>query len=100
MPTIYRQTDDNSQKHFTAVLNGLANAGGSTGAAVTTAVSFVHAQYGTPLLPPAGYSVSVTPSQPCFVSVTAKTSSGFNVVLTPLAANAISAGSFDCTVHA
>jgi hypothetical protein len=46
---------------------------------------------------PRAYTVSVTPSQPCVVSVTDKTSSGFNVVLTPLSGT-IAKGSIDVMV--
>ncbi len=73
-----------------------ANAAGSgAGASVTTAVAF--APYS---LPPA-YSVQITPSQPALVSVTNKTSSGFNVVLTPLSSSTtLAAGTFDVLVVA
>jgi hypothetical protein len=86
-----------------AAAYNVANASGGTGAAVTTAVSFTD-QFGNPTLPgDAGqgrYTVTVTPSQACFVSVTGKTSSGFNVVLTPtLSSTSIAAGTFDILVH-
>jgi hypothetical protein len=74
----------------------VANASGVAGAAVTTAVA-------VPGGLPTPYSVIVTPSQACFVSVTSKTSNGFNVTLTPLyngANTAIAAGSFDVVVLA
>jgi hypothetical protein len=76
-----------------ANLPGRANvAGGSAGAAVTTAVAANL---------PANYSVQVTPSQACFVSVTSKTSAGFNVVLTPtLSSITLAAGAFDVVVFA
>jgi hypothetical protein len=85
-------------------LTGIANAGGSAGASVTTAVPLVD-RYGTGLLPlGALYNVIVSPSQACYASVTTKTSSGFNVVLTPSAPGgvnaAIAAGTFDVTVVA
>ena len=81
-----------SDKAVAAVLVGVANAaGGGAGAAVTTAVSF-----GSQL--PPNYTVHVTPSQPAMVSVTGKTSTGFNVVLTPLATVTLSAGTFDVIV--
>ena len=74
---------------------GVANvAGGSNGAAVTTAVSFPAGS-----LPP-NYLVHVTPSQAAMVSVTNKTSSGFNVVLTPLSTVTLAAGTFDVLVIA
>jgi hypothetical protein len=44
--------------------------------------------------------VHVTPSQPCFVTITNKTPSGFNVVLTPLSTVTLVAGTFDVTVIA
>jgi hypothetical protein len=51
------------------------------------------------VLPANGYAVNVTPSQPCFVSVTNKTASGFTVVLTPLSGQSIAAGTFSVSVH-
>jgi|SRR5580693_3399663 hypothetical protein len=80
-----------------AALSNIANAAGSGSAAVTVAVSCVD-QYNVGQLP-AAYTVTVTPSQACFVSVTSKTASGFNVVLTPLSGNNIAAGSIDVLVH-
>jgi hypothetical protein len=44
--------------------------------------------------PLAGYHVSVTPSQPCAVSVTNKDRYGFDVALTSLDAQPLAAGSF------
>lgn len=78
---------------------GIANvAGGSAGAAVTTAVS----------LPasanlPANYGVLVNPAQDAtwYVPQNSKTSTGFNVVMTPrLAANTLAAGTFDVVIVA
>jgi hypothetical protein len=76
------------------------NASGATNTPVSTAVSFTDA-FGNGTLPQGGnYCVVVTPSQACFVSVSAKTVSGFNVTLTPTSSStAIAAGSFDCLVH-
>jgi hypothetical protein len=74
------------------------NAVGSGSSPVTVSLSFVD-QYGVGQLPQNGaYSVHVTPSQACFVSVTGKTASGFSVVLTPLSTGTI-AGTFDVLVH-
>ncbi len=72
------------------VLTGLSNAaGGSAGAAVTTAVSGIKNL-------PANYAVFVSPNQDATAYVSSKTSTGFNVVLTPrLAANTLAAGTFD-----
>jgi hypothetical protein len=67
-------------------------AGGSAGTPVSTSVSFPAGS-----LPP-NYMVHVTPSQAAMVSVTNKTSSGFNVVLTPLATVTLAAGTFDAMV--
>jgi hypothetical protein len=67
--------------------------GGGAGQSVTTAVAFVGL--------PASYSVIVTPGQDAVAYVTTKTSTGFNVVLTPrLAANTLAAGTFDVLVVA
>jgi class 3 adenylate cyclase len=71
---------------------------------VTVPVSFVD-RWGTGLLPAGNlYCVHVTASQAAFASVNSKTSSGFNVVLTPAApggVNAtIAAGTLDVTVVA
>jgi cytoskeletal protein RodZ len=75
-------------------LNAVANlAGGSAGVAVTTAVAFA------PGALPASYAVHVTPSQACFISVTTKTNTGFNVVLTPTTGSVtLAAGTFDVVV--
>ena len=73
---------------------GVANAvGASAGVAVVTAVVFAD-------LPPA-YSVLVNPGQDATWFVSGKTSTGFNVTLTPrLATNTLAAGTFDVTVVA
>ncbi|GEM_PF-5735931 len=73
---------------------GVANAaGGGAGAAVVTAVS-------VPGLP-ASYSVLVNPGQDATAFVSGKTSTGFNVTLTPrLAANTLAAGTFDVVIVA
>jgi hypothetical protein len=76
-------------------------AGGDAGADVTTslATSFTD-QWNQGFLPP-DYCVLVTPNQDAAVSVTSKTSTGFNVVLTPKTASAtIAAGTFDVVVLA
>ncbi len=66
---------------------------------MTVAMTFQD-QYGDGTLP-AHYSVVVTPSQACFASVTSKTASGFNVVLTPKdGSTTLSSGTFDVVVHA
>jgi hypothetical protein len=90
----------NGYSPVVAAAYNVSNASGSTGAAVTTAVSFTD-QFGNGTLPANGaYTVTVTPSQACFVSVTGKTSSGFNVVLMPtLSSTSIAAGTFDVLVH-
>ena len=57
-------------------------------------------QYGAGRLPNA-YAVMVTPSQNCLDYVANKTSSGFNVVLTPSpAAATLAAGTFDVVIIA
>jgi hypothetical protein len=68
----------------------VANAAGAASAAVTTAVSFPAGSLSTT------YAVFVDAGQPSvFATVSAKTSSGFNVVLTPLTGNSVAAGSFN-----
>lgn len=91
-------TLQNPDRLIVAAMYAVANvAGGSAGAAVTTAVAFASEL-------PTAYGVQVTPSQACAVSVTSKTSTGFNVVLTPGApagTNAtLAAGTFDVLVTA
>ncbi len=50
---------------------------------------------------PADYVVNVTPNQAAFVSVTNKTQTSFDVVLTPTVSTAtIAAGTFDVTIFA
>ena len=72
-------------------------AGGSAGASVSTAVTFQD-QFGNGQLP-ANYTAYVTPSQACFATITGRTATGFNVVLTPAtSATTLAAGTFDCTV--
>lgn len=67
--------------------------GASAGAAVVTAVTMVDL--------PSAYSVLVNPGQDATWFVSGKTSTGFNVTLTPrLAANTLAAGTFDVTVVA
>jgi hypothetical protein len=90
-------TTSQEDRVITGVLPGLTNAaGGSAGAAVTTAVTLPAGTF----LPPT-YGVQVTASQACFVSVTGKTQSGFNVVLTPVTSEAtLAAGTFDVLITA
>ncbi len=95
-------TSNQAQKTTLAALAGVPNAAGSgAGTAVTVTISSFVDQYGTGQLP-AAYSVQVTPSQACAVSITSKTSSGFNVVLTPLSPGGVNAtlaaGTFDVVV--
>ena len=77
---------------------GVANAaGGSAGAAVTTAITFEDA-FGNGLLPSA-YTAYVMPSQNCFATISSRTATGFNVILTPSPSTAtLQAGSFDVSV--
>lgn len=66
-------------------------AGGSAGAAVTTAI--------TGLELPANYMVDVEPGQDATWYIASKTQSGFSVVMNPrLAANTLAAGSFNVRV--
>jgi hypothetical protein len=96
-------TDSQSRKFIVLAETSVANAAGSgDGASVTTPLTFED-QFGNGQLPgdsgQGRYTVSVTPSQPCVATVTGKTSSGFNVVLTPLSSGAaLAAGSFDLIV--
>jgi hypothetical protein len=71
----------------------VANASGAVGVAVTTAVTFASQ------LPP-NYAVFVDCGQASVIaSVTAKTSTGFNVVLTPLSTSvAVAASTFNVLV--
>jgi hypothetical protein len=75
---------------------GVANlAGGSAGAAVTTAVAVPVAAG----LPSSNYFVDVEVSQACTAHVTNKTATGFNVVLTPNPATAtLGAGTFNVNI--
>jgi hypothetical protein len=87
----------NGHTPHVAAISNFPNAAGSGGAAVSVSLTFAD-QFGTPTLP-VNYTVTVTPSQGCAVSVSNKTNSGFTVNLTPLSGN-IAAGTFDCLVHA
>ncbi len=71
-------------------------AGGSAGAAVSTAVTFP----ATANIP-ANYFVDVEVSQDCTYYITSKTQAGFTVVMTPrLAANTLASGTFNVRVEA
>jgi hypothetical protein len=74
------------------LLLNVANLSGAASAAVTTAVS------GLDL--PANYMVDVECNQQVFVTITGKTQSGFNVVMTPLTGVAVAAGTFNVRVMA
>jgi hypothetical protein len=81
---------------------GAANpAGSGNGASVTIPIA-VADKYGNGRLPASlHYNVAVSPSQPCFVTITGKTSTGFNVVLSPKdASTTLVAGTFDVSVLA
>jgi hypothetical protein len=96
---IHRLVDSQAMPITIARQFSVANAaGGGNGQAVTTPVSFVD-RFNQPLLPQ-NYVVQVMPSQSCFVTITGKTMSGFNVVLTPLSTVTLAAGTFDVTVIA
>ena len=90
--------DGSTPNMLDRLLGGLqlavANASGAVGVAVTTAVSF-----GAGQLPP-NYAVFVDCGQASVIaSVTAKTSTGFNVVLTPLSTSvAVAASTFNVLV--
>lgn len=72
-----------------AVANGV---GGGAGASVAVAVTFLEGL-------PQNYQVLCTMSQDATYWITAKTSTGFTVNLSPrLAANTLAAGSFDLLV--
>jgi hypothetical protein len=75
-----------------ALLFNVANLSGATSAAVTTAIS------GLDL--PANYMVDVECDQNVFVTITGKTITGFNVVLTPLSGAAVAAGTFNVLILA
>jgi hypothetical protein len=73
-------------------------AGGSNGAAVVVNVSRISSDGTTPGLP-ATYQVVATANQPnVFISVTAKTTTGFTITLTPLSTYTIAAGTIDFIV--
>jgi hypothetical protein len=74
------------------LLLGVANVAGAASAAVTTAI--------TGLDLPANYIVDVECNQDVFVTITNKTNSGFNVVMTPLTGVAVAAGTFNVRVMA
>jgi len=95
--TIERPEGAEAARQDRTILGGqtdVANAAGSgSGATVTTSISLGGL--------PANYRVHVTPNQACFVSVTNKTTAGFDVVLTPVdGTTTIQAGTFDVTVEA
>lgn len=87
----------NQDRLVVALKTGIANAaGGGAGAAVTTAVTLSQEL-------PANYGVYVTVNNTvsASVAITGKTSTGFNVVLTPNPATAtLAVGTFDVLVVA
>jgi hypothetical protein len=96
-------TDSQSGKFIVLAETSVANAAGSgDGASVTTSLTFED-QFGNGRLPgdsgQGRYAVTVSPSQPCFWTVTNKTASGFSVVLTPTSSGVpLAAGTFDVLV--
>ena len=98
MPLPHVFTDTQSRNVVIGTQLGVANAaGGSAGAAVTTAITFQD-QFGNGQLPSA-YTAFVMPSQNCFATIAGRTNTGFNVVLTPSPATAtLEAGTFDVSV--
>jgi hypothetical protein len=96
----HRLTSNHAETIIFGKKFGTANAAGSgAGSSVSTPVSFTD-KFRSPLLPQAlNYIVTVSPSQPAFVVITNKTTSGFTVVLTPKdSSTTLSAGSFDLVV--
>jgi hypothetical protein len=94
---IHRVTDIGAGSFTLGRQSSVQNAAGSgAGNPVTTSVAFTD-NFGVGILP-SSYNVLATPSQSCFVTVTAKTTSGFNVVLTPPAGVTLAAGTFDVLV--
>jgi hypothetical protein len=77
---------------------GIANpAGSGAGNSVTVSVSFTD-RYGNGKLPASNYVATAVPSQACWVTITAKGSSGFNVTLTPPSGVTLASGTFDVVV--
>jgi hypothetical protein len=102
---VRKLTGTNGHNPTSMVLYGRANvAGGGAGQSVSTDLTtYFQDAFGNGILPGDAtlgrYFVGVTASQPAIVSVTSKSNSGFNVVLTPPTASAtISAGTFDVHV--
>lgn len=88
------QTDNLDRSTFGQKLSVANAAGGGAGLNVATVVTFTE-----PL--PASYQVVVGTSQDCVAYVTARTTFGFTVNLTPrLAASTLASGTFDVTVLA
>ena len=97
VPTVQGATN------IVCALAGIANSAGSgAGASVTIAVTqTLSDQYNNGRLSnlPNSYIALVLASQPCFANVAGKTSTGFNVILTPPTATAtLAAGTFDVLV--
>ncbi len=88
---------------FTAAIDMRSNApnpaGSGNGSPVSVSLTNFVDQFGNGVLPGTlNYSVLVTPSQACTVSVSAKTTSGFTVTLTPASGVTLAAGTFDAIV--
>jgi len=78
-----------------AQLDAVAFTSSGSAGAQTFAVTFAAGSL------PTTYAVNITPGTPCFASVpgASKTTSGFNVVLTPtLIASTLASGTFDVLV--
>jgi hypothetical protein len=81
--SLHRVTDNQGEAVTIARQFAVSNAaGGGNGQSVSTPVTFTD-RFGTGLLPVNNYVVQVMPSQACWATITSKTASGFNVVLTP-----------------
>ncbi len=100
--SLTQTTTDQARRNAIYAVAGITNpAGGSGGASVTVTISQnLTDAFGNGLLP-AAYACAVSPSQACLVSIGSKTSSSFNVILTPSPATAtLAAGTFDALVLA
>lgn len=93
-PTVYAGTDDNYNVAELIISNLYTPAGGGAGQSVTVSVDASEKNFPENN----NYCIEATASQPCAVSYSNKTSSSFDITLTPMDGETLSAGTVDVKV--
>jgi hypothetical protein len=92
-------SSNDGASHLAPLVASVSNPSGATGVAVTLNVPL---PAGMPPTPSDGgrYVISALPSQPCFVSVSSRSTTGLTIVLTPMNnTTAIVAGFVDVIIQ-